>query len=73
MTRFIFILLFSLFFAGCASLQNHAKYQLVDGRYNIKWQDKKYKTYIQNVSDSIITHEAEINIHNSIRLSTQES
>ena len=67
----LILIVFTL--GSCASLQNQAKYQLVDGKYNITWQGAKYKTYIQNVSDSIIIHQPELKIHNTMPLYTNES
>ncbi len=73
MWKLILLLFITLGFSGCASLQNQAKYQLVDGKYAIQWQGEKYKSYIQNVSDSIIIHQTELNIHNAMPQYTNES
>lgn len=73
MSKFISIFFTALLLASCASLQNQAKYQLVDGKYNIIWNGKKYKAYIQNVSDSIIIHQPELKIHNAMPQYTNDA
>lgn len=73
MWMYISIFFTALLLASCASLQNQAKYQLVDGKYNIQWQGKKYKSYIQNVSDSIIIHQSDLKIHNAMPQYTNET
>jgi hypothetical protein len=73
MLKFISIFFTTLLLISCAGLQNQAKYQLVDGKYSIQWQDTKYSAYIQNVSDSIIIHQPELNIHNAMPQYTNET
>ncbi len=56
MKNFIYITLISTFLLSCATLQNSAKYELVDDTYKLKIDGKKYNCYVENKNDSIIIY-----------------
>lgn len=49
----IIILQITLLFSSCATLQNNAKYDLAEGEYELKIDNKKFNCYIENNSDTI--------------------
>ena len=49
----LIIVPFILLFTGCATLQNNAKYDLAEGTYQLKIDNKKFNCYVENNGDSI--------------------
>ncbi|MEA5460901.1 hypothetical protein VB796_17710 [Arcicella sp. LKC2W] len=44
---------FAVIMSSCATLQNNAKYDLVEGVYRLKVDNKKFNCYVENNADSI--------------------
>jgi hypothetical protein len=44
---------FALLFSSCTTLQNNAKYDLAEGVYQLKIDNKKFNSYVENNADSI--------------------
>ena len=49
----IIIIKIALLFSSCVTLQNNAKYDLAEGEYKLKIDNKKINCYIENIGDSI--------------------
>lgn len=49
----IIIVQITLLFSSCVTLQNNAKYDLAEGVYQLKIDNKKFSGYIENNTDSI--------------------
>ena len=56
MIKFICVVFIVAFIAGCTTLQNNAKYELSDGKYKLKIEDKKYNCYVKNGQDSLTVY-----------------
>ena len=66
MKTFIHLCLCALLLSGCVTLQNNAKYELADGKYNLKVADKKYDCYVENSPDSILIYKLPSKISTSL-------
>ena len=49
----IIMVAFAIIFSSCATLQNNAKYDLSEGKYQLKIDNKKFNCYVENNGDSI--------------------
>ena len=49
----IMMVAFAIIFSRCATLQNNAKYDLSEGKYQLKIDHKKFNCYVENNGDSI--------------------
>jgi len=56
MKNLLILMLGSFFLVNCSTLQNNAKYELSDGKYNLKSEKLRYKCYVENNNDSIVIH-----------------
>ncbi|WP_028523627.1 hypothetical protein [Runella limosa] len=52
--------------SGCATLQNHSKYELADGMYKIKVNGQRFDAYIRNTNDSIVLYQPHTKISNPL-------
>jgi len=60
------MLLSICFLSSCATIQNNAKYQLADGNYKLKIDGRKYDSYVENSTDSIIIYNLATSISTSL-------